>query len=116
MNEGERPLTSAIATSRNLIVAALLGGGAGVMGWELAHESVVGLGGAVAVGVVMILLLPRPLDLRALVYAFFVPISMTYGAITGRTAILVVGAVAGVFFLLEKTVFERGRPDDGGSP
>jgi hypothetical protein len=86
------------------------------MGWELAHESVEGLGGAAAVGVVMVLLLPRPLDVRAVVYAFFVPISMTYGAITGRTAILVVGAVAGVFFLLEKTVFERPRPDAGAPP
>ena len=109
MDQPERPVTAAITSSRNVVVAALLGGGSGVMAYELGRENLVALAGAVAVGALMLALLPRPLDLRSAIYAFFVPISMTYGAVTAYPAILIIGTIAGVFFLLEKTVGQRRR-------
>ena len=69
--------------------------------------------GVAVAGAAILALLPRPLDLRSVVYAFFVPIAMTYGALAGELAVLIVGAAAGAAFVFEKTAALKGRESKG---
>lgn len=91
-----------VAATRGILVAALLGGGSVVMMSELLATNRELALGAAAVAAALLVLLPKPIDVRSIVYAFFVPITMAYGAATEHVALLLIGGVAGVFFLLEK--------------
>ena len=97
-----------VAATRGIVVCALLGGGSVVMMTELLNEHRELAIGAAAVAAALLVLMPRPIDVRSAVYAFFVPVTMAYGAATEHVALLLIGGAAGVFFLLEKR-----RPADG---
>jgi hypothetical protein len=106
VTEAPRP-SAGIGGVRNVAVSAVLGGGGVVMLSELAQQSPKLAVAAVIAGAALFAFLPRPIDLRSAVYAFFVPIAMSYGAATGQIALLVIGGAVGVFFLLEKTAARR---------
>jgi len=96
-----------LAHSRSIVVPALLGGGSLVMMAELVEKHLNLALTAGAVGAVLLFLLPRPLDIRSIVYAFFVPVTMAYGAATEEVVMLILGGAAGVLFFMEKG---RRRP------
>lgn len=99
-----------IADARNIIVPALLGAGSLVMMSELVEKNLTFAFVAGAVGSVLFFLLPRPVDMRSIVYAFFVPTTMAYGAVTGEVIMLLLGAGAGVMFFMEKGKRRSGAP------
>lgn len=109
----EEPSTSSmISQGRSLVVSALLGGGSLVMMSELVEKNLTLALIAAGVGAVLFYLLPRPIDMRSIVYAFFVPITMAYGAATEQLVMLLLGAGAGVLFFMEHG---RRRPETPAS-
>ena len=92
---------------RNVVVGAILGGGSLVMLAELYEENATLAAAAVVAGLALLFLLPRPVDLRAAVYAFFVPVAMSYGAAMQQYALLIIGGAVGVSFLFEQTAARR---------
>ena len=105
-----RSAPPSLGSIRNLTVGAFLGGGGTVMLAELFEKNRELAIAALVVGVALLYFLPRPLDFRSIVYAFFVPVAMSYGAATEHIALLVIGGVVGVVFLLEKTAARKKVP------
>jgi hypothetical protein len=104
--EPPRP-TKGLNDIRNVVVAAILGGGSLVMISELYEKNMKLAAAAMVAGLAIVFLLPRPIDLRAGVYAFFVPVAMSYGAATEQYALLIIGAAVGISFLFEQTAARR---------
>lgn len=109
MTDERRPQNT-VSLVRGTVVSALLGGGTLVMLADLFEKKPDYAIGAIVIGVVLLGLIRRK-DVRSLVYAFFVPTTMAYGAVTEHVAMLLLGGAAGVFFLLES----RRSRDDGES-
>ena len=94
---------------RNVAVGAILGGGSFVMVAELYKLNASLAAAAVVAGLALLFLLPRPVDLRAAVYAFFVPVAMSYGAAAQQYALLIIGGAVGISFLVEQTARRKSQ-------